>query len=193
MFRRLLPAGMALAIALGGPAAFANTTTPNLGLNKPSVGADSDTWGTYLNQNADKIDALFSSGTWTPVVTFATPGNLSVSYSQQSGRYTQIGDLVYVDVTLAFIPTFTTASGDLIITGLPIAANASNLANMGGMATISQGFPGLVTGSLSSALESTTSLMVRSDDPANGVYRLTASHVASGVTVSITMSLIYKK
>jgi hypothetical protein len=33
------------------------TTTPNLGLIKPTPNADDDQWGTHLNSNADILDA----------------------------------------------------------------------------------------------------------------------------------------
>jgi hypothetical protein len=59
---------------------------------------------------------------WTPVVTFATPGDLSVSYTAQTAIYSRIGPLVMFRVSLSFTATFTTAAGNLQITGLPVAA-----------------------------------------------------------------------
>jgi hypothetical protein len=67
----------------------------------------------------------YAEGTWTPVLTFATPGDLSVVYTNQVGFYTKIGRLVTVGFrVLTSTFTFTTASGILEITGLPFAANS---------------------------------------------------------------------
>lgn len=59
---------------------------------------------------------------WTPAITFATPGNLSVTYSTQVGDMAIVGDnecvASFVIITSAF--THTTASGSMVITGLPV-------------------------------------------------------------------------
>lgn len=61
----------------------------------------------------------YEEGTFTATVTCATPGNLSVNYTSRGGLYRKIGGLVYVYIALNFTPTYTTASGELIISGLP--------------------------------------------------------------------------
>lgn len=68
----------------------------------------------------------YEEGTWTPVFTFPTPGNLSISYATQQGSYVKVGSLVSLQfeiVSSAF--THTTASGAISITGLPFACRST--------------------------------------------------------------------
>jgi uncharacterized membrane protein YfcA len=83
------------------------------------------------------LASFISSSSWTPALTFATPGDLAVSYSTREGTYVKTGDLVTVwfnILTSAF--THTTASGHLRITGLPFTA-ASGITYFAGSAAIS--------------------------------------------------------
>lgn len=67
-----------------------------------------------------------SEGTWTPVLTFATPGDLTVSYTLQAGSYQRTGNMVHAAFQI-LTSTFThsTASGTALITGLPFSSSSS--------------------------------------------------------------------
>jgi len=75
---------------------------------------------------AGDVVGLTTRGTWTPVLTFGTPGDLSVTYSVQVGTYVRCGNLVTANariITSAF--TWTTAAGAMQITGLPFTSDAT--------------------------------------------------------------------
>lgn len=59
------------------------------------------------------------STAWTPTFTCLTPGDLSISYAFRQGEYYKIGDLTWVAIHLIFTPTFTTAVGQITVTGCP--------------------------------------------------------------------------
>ncbi len=127
-------------------ATTANTSTATL--NVDAVGAKAIVWpdGTALRSGDIPAEAkvtvrydlgntrwllctvsvapsVTEEGTWTPVATFATAGDLSVVYSTQVGNYIKIGNMVTVQffiITSTF--THTTASGNFNITGLPFAS-----------------------------------------------------------------------
>ena len=69
----------------------------------------------------------YEEGTWTPTLTFSTPGNLNVAYGgNQTGVYRKIGGICHVwfaIITSTF--THTTASGNLHIGGLPFVQFSS--------------------------------------------------------------------
>ena len=65
----------------------------------------------------------YESGSWTPTVTAATVGDLSIVYGSRDAWYIRIGNAVFVRCLLPFTPTYSTASGDIIIDGLPFVLN----------------------------------------------------------------------
>lgn len=77
----------------------------------------------FINDSGANTLDDYEEGTWTPTLTCATVGNLSVSYLTRNGIYTKIGRFVsqaFEIITSAF--THTTASGQVRVSGSPFNA-----------------------------------------------------------------------
>lgn len=148
--------------------------------------------GTQIpSSNVNTLDD-YEEGSWTPVLTAATPGNLAVSYSNQVGRYIKIGKKV---TAWFYITTgsysHTTASGAAQITGLPFAANAtvpsvSGSMNFGGVtkASYTQFNPTLATGA--------SLLTIGASGTGQVFATLAITEIPSGGTVALNGSITYE-
>lgn len=168
----------------GGTSLPVNSSGSNLVL---TLGGNGDnvtftcilTSGTTAASWSYTIDSL-SQVSWSPVATFTTPGNLSVSYSAQSGSYTVSGKFCWINLDLRFTPTYTTASGSLQVTGFPLTTINTSNPGFGGI-LVQNGFPG---GVVAAFPYPTSTTFIVPQMPAGGTTIQLAA-MGSGVDIAI--------
>jgi hypothetical protein len=100
-----------------------STTTPNLGLTKPTPGdvADRNVWGTTLNGNLDLLDAIFKSdGTGTSVglnvgigKTLSVSGTITVPTQTAGDNSTKAASTAFIATALGSYVTTTSLTSTL--------------------------------------------------------------------------------
>lgn len=170
-----------------GAAVFANapTITGNpVFSGKPSLagGALSFPATQIPSAGANDLDD-YEEGTWTPGVSFVTPGDLAVTYTTQSGRYVKIGSMVFFNFLVAPSSfTYTTASGFFIMTGFPFTM-AANFVGAGTL--LMQGWTRANYTGLMLETSNSTFMYANAMGSGQTASELTTAHVASGGSIRI--------
>jgi len=116
-------------LTVAGASAVSLGTSAALTTGTIELGAASDT---TISRSAAGVIAVegnlipdYEAGTWTPTLSFATPGDVALSYTNQVGYYHRIGDWVFLGCRLTVTPTYTTASGAVEISGVPFNSHGT--------------------------------------------------------------------
>lgn len=147
------------------------------------------------SSNANTLDD-YEEGTWTPTFTFATPGNLSTTYSARTGTYTKIGNTVTAICAINLsVYAQTTASGALQITGLPFTSGATQEVSgvVGSFVGTGTTFAGINTQMIAHVLASTAAIEFATDNwTAGSVSVVQAAHIPSGGVPLIRVAITYQ-
>jgi hypothetical protein len=185
-FRKLSGGASATGITL-----TANSVTPTI---HPNTYVGIETPLSSASTTAKIFDNVVPTTTFTPTLSFATAGDLSVSYTTQVGNYAKVGNLVHGQIVLVATPTYTTTSGVLQIGGLPYTAKQGSnivqsvlLSSHGANLT----YPTSCTTVVGRIAQNTKIINLRGMGSGAASADLTTANAASGAQQSLSLSFTY--
>jgi len=138
--------------------------------------------------NANTLDD-YEEFTFTPTISFDSPGDLTISYGSQVGHYTKAGNRVFFDIQINCVPTFATASGQLKLSGLPFTASGYSFIALGQFRNINKS--GYQLGGYTDT-GSTNIRVVGSSQTGGAQVNIEASDLTSGTQFVIYLNGHYK-
>lgn len=134
---------------------------------------------------------VFAEGPWTPAITFGTAGDLSVGYTTQFGwweRRLNKATLWCNVLTKSF--TYTTASGTLLVTGLPFTSRSTTSFNSSGALSQIRGYTKAnFTQVMAQLTAGSATIRFNSSGSGQTPAPLTATDVPSAGTVNLVFQI----
>lgn len=133
----------------------------------------------------------YEEGTFTPTMSFSTPGDLVVSYTVQNGTYVKVGKMLTVQCDVSGQLTYATSSGLFQYGNFPFANNATAPAEAVAQPVTSHAWPSTATQLVASLGASSTNVIVSAQKSGtNSAFQ--AVDLPTGTTTRWRANLSYR-